>query len=373
MKRFLIAFLVLIIVPFCAFAEDMDTEKYNDYINQYDFSFFEEKLDKDTYNYLKTLGVDGFDYERLSSLSVSDFIDVIKGMIKTNSNKPLKGVVTVVAYILLSALIRSFKGENGLLLDGAYSSASSLIIAVLLVSQTSQTISLCAATLGTAGNFVYAFVPVFCAIVLASGAGVTSFSTNSMLLMLAQGISFLSSNVFMPLLNCFLALGICSGIRAELRLERLISSLKRLLIWCISFVSGSFVSILSVKTTVTARADVLGIRSARFVINSVVPVIGASLSEGLMSIQSYSSLIKSSVGIVGIIAVALVFLPAIIEVTAWRMVLSLCAVISDVFDDNSVSFVLTSFRDALLIANVILVLSALTTVVSIGILIAAGG
>ena len=122
-----------------------------------------------------------------------------------------------------------------------------------------------------------------------------------------------------------------------------------------------------------SRADILGIRSARFVINSVVPVIGASISEGLVSIQSYSSLIKSSVGIVGIIAVMFVFLPSIIEVAVWRLTVTLCAVVSDVFGDSGISLVLSSFKDALLLANVILILSAVTTVISIGILIAAGG
>lgn len=71
-----------------------------------------------------------------------------------------------------------------------------------------------------------------------------------------------------------------------------------------------FVSFLSFKTAVASRADAIGLRSVRFIINSVVPVIGSSISEGLLSIQSYSSLIKTSVGAVGIAAIASIFLPA---------------------------------------------------------------
>lgn len=132
-------------------------------------------------------------------------------------------------------------------------------------------------------------------------------------------------------------------------------------------------SVLSVKTAVAAKADMLGIRSIRFAVNSVVPIIGSSISEGLLSIQAYSSLIKSSVGIVGIVAVVLVFLPAIVETAVWRISLSFCSVLSDVFGDKSVSSVLNAFREALLLANVIVILSMVTTVISIGILVAAGG
>ena len=84
-------------------------------------------------------------------------------------------------------------------------------------------------------------------------------------------------------------------------------------------------------------------------------------------------MIKSSVGIVGIVAVVLVFLPAIIETAVWRISLSFCSVLSDVFGDKSVSSVLNAFREALLLANVIIILSMVTTVISIGILVAAGG
>ena len=373
MRRFLISFVLLLLIPFSAFAAELDEEAYNDYLSQYDLSFFDKKLDEDTREYLRDLEADTFDFSTISSMTFDDALGVLKKIIKGSAVTPVKGAVSVVLYIIISSLIRSIKADDYSSASDAFSTVSALIICSLLVANIGKTISLCATSLGVAGDFIFAFIPIFCAIVLASGNAVTSFSTNAFLLMLSQGISFISSNIFMPLINSFLAIGICSGIRAELHLERLISTLKRVIIWCVTFISGAYVSVLSIKTTVAARADILGVRSARFVINSVVPVIGASVSEGLLSIQSYSSLIKSSVGVVGIIAVSLVFLPSVAEVLMWRIVLSLCGAISDVFDDRSVSLVVTSFSDTMLLINVILVLSAVTTIISIGLLIAAGG
>ncbi len=59
-------------------------------------------------------------------------------------------------------------------------------------------------------------------------------------------------------------------------------------------------------------------------------------------------------------------MPAIIEVVLWRFFLSLSSLVSDVFGDKSVSLVIKAFADAMLIMNVILI-------ISIGILIAAKG
>lgn len=145
------------------------------------------------------------------------------------------------------------------------------------------------------------------------------------------------------------------------------------MITAISVCSGVFISVLSIKTAVASRADAIGLRSIRFAINSVVPVIGSAVSEGLLSIQAYSSLIRSSVGVAGIAAVAVLFLPPILQVMFWRLFLTLCASVSDIFGDKSVSCVLNAFADAFLIMNVILVLCTVTTIISIGILIAAKG
>lgn len=367
MKRFWIALLLLLLVPMCVHAED----RYDEYISTYDFSFFEDALDKDTYSVLDDLGLTGIDYNRLSNISLDDVKDISiefsKGKIKT----PIESGILILAYVVLSSFFQSFKIGEAESLSDVYSTASALVIASVLLVKIGQTITLSAASLSVASNFVYAFVPSFGAIVASSGGVTTAFSTNALLLVLSEGLSFVSSNVFVPVINCFLAISICSSINSQLNLDRLVTLMRKGITSAISFLSACFVSILSIKTAVASKADAIGLRSIRFAINSVVPVIGSAISEGLLSIQTYSSLIKSSIGIVGIIAVALVFLPAIIEVVFWRIALSACELVSAVFGDNSVSQTLKSFKEAMLLINVVLILSMVTTIISIGILIAA--
>jgi stage III sporulation protein AE len=372
MKRFLIFFVLFLIIPTTCYAqEEFSKEKYSEYISQYDLTSFQDNLDEDTYSVLESLGLSDFDFENITNLTIQDVIKVVKKYISGKIQTPLSSAIVVLVFIVLSAFFQSFKIDDDSGLSQVYSTASSLIIAVVLVVKISSTITLSSAAIEVAGDFIVAFIPTFCAIVATSGGITTSFSTNSMLLLLSQGLSFISSNIFMPLINCFLAVGICCGIRSTFNLGQLVSTMKKIITGSISILSAAFVSILSIKTSISSRADILGIRSIRFVINSVVPVIGSTISEGLLSIQSYSSLIKSSVGIVGIIAIALVFLPSIIEVMLWRFMLSVCLIISGVFGDNSVTLVLKAFKDTMLLVNVVLVLSMMTSVVSFGILIAA--
>lgn len=370
---FLCALLLFLLIPISSYSMDYSEEEYNETLSSYDLSSFEKELDADTYKMLDELGVLDFSYESITGLSFNDIVGLLKSLFQKKAELPIKSSVTVLIFILLSAFLQSLKVESDDSVNMIYSTATALLVATVVLVKLTSTVSLASMAISVASNFVYAFIPVFCSIVVASGGITTGFSTNTTLLILAQGLSFISSNVFMPIVNCYLALGVTSSLRYELNLDKLLSSLKKIITTCISFVSGVFVSVLSVKTAVAGRADMLGLRSIRFAINSVVPVIGSSISEGLLSIQAYSSLIKSSVGIVGVMAVVLVFLPSIIEVVLWRISLTLCVIVSDIFGDKSVSAVLNAFLNTLLLINVILILSMVTTVISFGILIAAGG
>lgn len=370
---FLCALLLFLLIPVSSYSMDYSEEEYNETLSSYDLSSFEKELDADTYKMLDELGVLDFSYESITGLSFNDIVGLLKSLFQKKAELPIKSSVTVLIFILLSAFLQSLKAESDDSVNMIYSTATALLVATVVLVKLTSTVSLASMAISVASNFVYAFIPVFCSIVVSSGGITTGFSTNTTLLILAQGLSFISSNVFMPIVNCYLALGVTSSLRYELNLDKLLSSVKKIITTCISFVSGVFVSVLSVKTAVAGRADMLGLRSIRFAINSVVPVIGSSISEGLLSIQAYSSLIKSSVGIVGVMAVVLVFLPSIIEVVLWRISLTLCVIVSDVFGDKSVSAVLNAFLNTLLLINVILILSMVTTVISFGILIAAGG
>lgn len=364
MKRFIIVLLAALFIPCIALADE-----YDDYLGAYDLSFFKDELGE-SYSFLEELGIDDFRFDSITSIKLNDILSILKNMFEKGITSPVKALMSIMIYIFLSALFRNID-SSGDEMSELYSTVSALIISLILIVQISPAISIASSSIGIASNFIYAFLPVFFAVSAAGGGLTTAFSTNSLLLVLSQALSFISGNIFLPSLNSFLAVSICAGLKSSLNLDKVVSGIKKALTSAVSVTAGGFVSVLSLKTAVASRADVLGIRSARFVINSVVPVVGGAISEGLVSIQSYSSLIKSSVGVVGIIGVALVFLPSLIELVIWRGVLFAAGIVADTFGDKSVSLVLNAFRDALLLTYVILVVSMLATVISIGILVAA--
>ena len=242
MKRFIYifaVFIVLLIIPQTAYAEE--TDDYQDYLNQYDFSFMEE-LDGDTYDLLDELGLTNFDYNTLVNFTVSDFLKSIKDILKGAVQTPIEACIAIFVFIILSSFFQNLKSTMiNDEMSSVFSTVSALVIAVVLAVKMKTTISLACTAISVCADFVFAFVPVFCIIVAASGNTVAAFSTNTMLLSLAQTLNYISKNIFVPLTNCFLAIGICSGLRSELNLSSLLAFLKK---YIIALFSCGFFSLL---------------------------------------------------------------------------------------------------------------------------------
>ena len=368
----LFAVLLLIIIAFLpsnCFAQGIN-EDYQTQIEEYDLSSF-DLLDDDTASLLKELGIDNFNYENISSISFDQILNYIASVFSKNVQGPFKCCLILICFIILSSIVKSFDMRlSSDCVSDMYMTVSNLVIAIFLVTQVYGSMKLACAAIKLCSDFTYAFFPVFCIICASSGGAMTSFTVNGSLLLFSQALNFISSNVFLPVVNSFMGISVCSSIRRDLNMGSIVSALKSLITKAISALSAVFVSYLSLKTAVASRADALGLRSVRFAINSVVPIIGSSISEGLLSIQSYSSLIKTSVGIVGIIAISAIFLPAIINTTLWRLSISVANICSKVFFDSESSTVLDAFSSVLLIINVLLILSMVTTIISLGILVA---
>lgn len=351
--------------------QQIEQDTYSKYLDQYDVDSIYDSVPQDALDLLDELGMQDFDFENILNLTPQKLWHVLQSVAEGRFKGPLTACAGMILLILFSAFLQSLKTTvKSDMLSNVFSVACSVIIAVILSVEISDAISLASSTIKMCADFIYGFVPVFGILVAVSGGITASFSTNALLLGLAQFLNFLSGNLFVPVISCYLALGLSNGIRPELHLTAITSAVKKYISAAVSLAATGFVSILSIKTAVASRADALGLRSARFAINSVVPVIGSAISEGLLSIQSYSSLIKSTVGIVGIVVIVLIFLPALLEILIWKFFLSVSSIASEMFEDRSVLAVLQAFQGALLLMLIVLILSLVTTVISFGILIA---
>ena len=328
-----------------------------------------EALPDDTRRYFEENGIDPADYSWVSVITADNVFSHIWGFLKSGAKAPLKAGAEVTALILIAAALSAAQLKGGSINAALYVAAAAAgVIAVPVLSS----VSAAANALKGISTFMLSFIPVFAVITAASGAAATSASMSALLLTAAQGVSYISSFVIMPLMGGYMAVSISGSVSPLLKKSGIAVMIKRLALWITAFVSAVFVGILSIQTAVNASADTLSAKAAKFIIGSSVPVAGGVLSEALGTVTASMGLLKSSVGIYGAVACAGVILPLIAELLVWRAVLFVTAAVSELFSLNVIAEILRAADSVISTLIGIMLIAGAMFIISLAIVVTAG-
>ena len=103
-----------------------------------------------------------------------------------------------------------------------------------------------------------------------------------------------------------------------------------------AFSAGIFVAVLSVRGVIAGAADTVTVRGVRFLVGNTVPIVGSALGEALNSVIAGMSLIKNTVGMLGVAAVLVTALLPLIRIMIWKAVLYFVSVVADIFDNSRI-------------------------------------
>lgn len=119
----------------------------------------------------------------------------------------------------------------------------------------------------------------------------------------------------------------------------------------------------------SGAADSALLKGAKFISGSFIPVVGGALGDAVASLAGSLSVAKNTVGAFGIIAVSVISLPGIIELTAWIFCLNLLSAAADILGRKSSARFLTSISSAASLLNITLLLNCAVLIISIGIMV----
>ena len=371
-KRILTLIFLLFLFSFQVSAESTSADEF--YYNQYKSSGageLEGYLPEETREYFKDNNIDPLKSGWTDSLEPKNVFTHILSFLKSGAKGPFASGSVIIAIILVSSAL------NGMDIKGASSVATgyavSLTAAASVITPIFSVISAGANALKGCAAFMVAFVPVFAVIVASSGATATSASMSGLLLGACQAVNLIADFVIMPLMGGYLAISIASNVSPLVENSGLASGIKKICYWVMSLLTTVFLGILSIQTAVNASADTLSLKTAKFIIGSSVPMAGTALSEVLATVTASMGMLKTTVGIYGVIACAAVFLPILAELVLWRITFNITATISDLMSVPKISSVLRSADTVLSVLIGIILLTAAMFIISLGVVLAAGG
>ncbi len=355
------AILSLFLLSTNAYALEENIDNYKD---EFDIERLSQGIDNHTAEILGEIGIDEISFEKIFSVSPTKVFKVLFDITKRSLKQPLNFLVTATGVLILCSLFSSFLNSSPII-SVVGNSVLALCAAVPIVNAVTTAFSV----LESLNAFTTAFAGVFSGLVSASGKVALGTSYASLAVMSNTLFSFLLTGVSQPAVNVMCSLGFLSCFDIYQFSEKISALVKKAYITFLGFIGTFFSGIVTLKGVMGAGVDSLTSRGIRFVVGRTVPVVGGAVSDTYSALVSSLSLIKSTVGVFGIVTVVLTVFPSLMELVGWVFVIGIVISVSELLNSTSCNGMFCVFKDALTLLGATTVFSAVIFVVSVGVVI----
>ncbi len=329
-----IVVLLLSLLTWSAAAEDIEqfTEQQ---LNSSGAAALWDALSSDTRALYRAIGVESLSDLTDATIQPQTLFSSLMEMLVTESRQPLAVTGVLLASVVLCAYLsgaRDTVSSPGM--ATVYQQVSILAVGTVLLVPFADCIGLVRDALSGTAVFIGSFSPVYIAVLAAGGQLQTALSYQSVLLLFSQLLTFLTGKVLIPVLLCALALGVVATVSDTGHLGRVGDRLLKTVTWSLGLLSAAFTTLLSVNTMLGSAKDTLGNKMIKLSISSFVPVVGSAVSEAYLTVRSCLGLVKTTVGVFGILTSVMLLLPALIRCISWLICLWVCSIATDAFDQK---------------------------------------
>lgn len=360
-----IAFLLL---PVSAGILDPAAE-LEEYLAGEDMAEVNDAIPPDAAELMENEGITSF--SQLISMPAEELWSLFVGTVKEQIKSPLRVLLSLAGAVLLGALVKGIGSSFG----GGVHQVFGVIMTAFVISLIIRPVMDCILSLQTVfadfSLFLAVYIPVFAGIMTTAGQPMTGALYNVMLFGACQGVSSLLQAAFVPVISCYLSLAIVTEVVPQMGLRDIVSGFKKLITWGLGLTMTIFVGLLSLQSAIAGGGDNVAVKTTKFMLSSLIPGVGGSLSELFMAAQGSVQLVKSTVGAAGIAIAVLTFLPVLLRIALWQAVTAAGSIMGEMLGADAIARLLKSVGSALSVMLAITLYYAMLFIVSTSLMILA--
>ena len=275
----------------------------------------------------------------------------------------LKGFSSLLILILIISIfnvIKSSFSSDGM--KNAFSICSTLCVSVSVFSSLSTVVDLSIDYINALCGTMNTFAPLMSGLYIMTGSITSAAVSNaSMMLFLSIVENFITVGL-VPIVKICICFSIVGSISSSTDLSGISKLIKNTFTGTCAFIMSIFSFVMSYQSVLSQGVDSLSLRTARFAIGNFIPIVGGFVSDSLKTISSSLSYVKSSCGVIAIIAIVIITLPIIISLFLYRLSFSLIGGVSKALGIENECKI---FDEATSLCSFVLAIIALSVVVFI--------
>lgn len=249
----------------------------------------------------------------------------------------------VVAVAILVSVLNIFSGKICDLLN----MVGVLAVGVLLLGTTNTLIQTAAETVTQISDYGKLLLPVMTAVVAAQGGLTSSAALYSGTAFFDALLSSIVSALLVPMIYLFLSVVIGYCAIGEKVLKRIRDFIKGMITWFMKTILYVFTGYMSISSVITGGADKAALKAAKLTISGAVPVVGGIMSDASEAILVGASVVKNTIGVYGLLAVAAILILPFLRVSILYLLLKLTGGICEIFASEKIGELLEGFSNAM--------------------------
>lgn len=366
------AFLLIFLISGGAavFAEEKDI--VSELSEDYNVSSAADGLDYDAARFLEENGITPDDPSGILELTPKTVFSYMWEKLRHSAVQPVRIFGVMISVIILAAASGAASDAVSAGSEKTFRLITVLIAVAVIIPPLEDCFRSAAATIERGGNFMLCYVPVFVGLCAASGNAASSVGYNMIVLLLAETAVKLSSMVIMPVISVCLSMNIIDAINPAFSLSSITGLFKKWTTFFLGFVMTVFSGLLSVQSIVGVSADTVGIKAAKFVVSNLIPVVGGAVADAYNTMRSGLGLLRGAAGAFGIIGLAVLLLPPLLEIGCMYLAMTAGEAIAEMFGVKELGTLFKGAASALSLVTAVIACFGVMFIVATIILMATG-
>ena len=332
----IVIFIIIMLSDGLAFADDAEQE-LNDNISSIldglDLSAIEEYIKNHGNDFIFSFGDSARDiveYLLHGNLNIdySSYLGEIFSVLFENVISLVPAFAQIVALSVICAIVKSAEGSiMSKSTTKAVRIACYALIITILIAMLGGVIATAAQSIDNIKAQVEVVTPVLVTLtVLTGGSGAGAIYSPSALFISGGAVEIVSGLIF-PATVGIIVINFISKLSPDLSFSGTSKLIKSILKWVIGITLAIFSIFITVQSTASSLFDGIFFKATKYLVGSSVPIVGNFLSAGVDMIVAAGSVIKSSVGMLGIVLLIIEVAPPIILFAAFSLILKFVAAV----------------------------------------------
>lgn len=298
-------------------------------------------LPPQTRELLSSLGITDLEVESYTALQPSDIMNTLRALFSQQMSSVFALCGVLLGAVMLGAFAQSLQhtAEGGAM-SAWMGRLGATTVCVSVLVPIGECFRAVATTTENVRVLMFSYIPTYAAVIFTSGRPALAASYSTVLMAGAECTAALVTHTALPLTMLSLAFATMGTLAEQNRLAVLSTATAKCATWILGTTTALFTGLLSMQSLVAVASDSLSLRAAKMTIGNFVPIVGGALSEAFGTVTGCVQLLRSTLGMFGVLVIIVMVLPAFLQCLSWSMALWVCRMAADTLGVMSIGEVI---------------------------------